>query len=153
MKEIEGDLIRMAREGDFDIIIHGANCFCKMKRGIAKQVAKEIPDAVRADNETIPGDINKLGNFTVGLITDYNNKPISRIYNCYSQYHWDSNSKPLDYEALTLCLRKINHINKGRTIGAPLIGSGLAGGDWFKISEIIDRELKDMNVTIVKFKL
>ena len=138
MKEIEGDLIKMAREGHFDIIIHGANCFCKMKRGIAKQVAEEIPDAVRADNLTIVADINKLGNFTVGIINDYNNKPISKIYNCYSQYNYDSSSKPIDYEALTLCLRKINFNNKGKKIGVPLIGAGLAGGNWTIIKKIIE---------------
>ena len=151
MKEINGDLIKMAREGHFDIIIHGANCFCKMRRGIAKQVSEEIPDAVRADNLTNSGDINKLGNFTVGVINDYNNKPISKIYNCYSQYTWDSSAKPLDYEALTLCLRKINHSNKGKNIGVPLIGAGLAGGDWDIIKKIVENELKDMDVTIVKF--
>ncbi len=152
MKEIEGDLIKMAREGHFDLIVQGCNCFCRMGRGLAKQVAEEIPDAVRADNLTRPGDMNKLGNFTVGMINDYNNKPISRIYNCYSQYTWDSNTKPLDYEALTLCLRKINFINKGSSIGVPLIGSGLAGGDWNVIKGIIEKELKDMDVTIVTLK-
>jgi len=152
MKEIEGDIIKMAREGHFDMIIQGCNCFCRMGRGLAKQVAEEIPDAVRVDNETISGDIKKLGNFTVGMINDYNGKPISRIYNCYSQYTWDSASKPLDYEALTLCLRKINHINKGKSIGVPLIGAGLAGGSWFIIEKIVKEELKDMDVTIVHFK-
>ena len=151
MKEIEGDIIKLAREGNFDMIIQGCNCFCRMGRGLAKQVAEEIPDAVRADNLTIPGDINKLGNFTVGVINDYNNKPISKIYNCYSQYTYDSSAKPLDYEALTLCLRKINYNNKGKKIGVPLIGAGLAGGSWFIIEKIIEDELKDMDVTIVTF--
>ena len=151
MKEISGDIIKLAREGNFDMIIQGCNCFCRMGRGLAKQVAEEIPDAVRADNLTIPGDINKLGNFTVGVINDYNNKPISKIYNCYSQYTYDSSAKPLDYEALTLCLRKINYNNKGKKIGVPLIGAGLAGGSWFIIEKIIEDELKDMDVTIVTF--
>ena len=152
MKEIEGDIIKMAKEGHFDLIVQGCNCFCRMGRGLAKQVAEEIPDAVRADNLTTPGDVNKLGNFTVGIINDYNNKPISKIYNCYSQYTFDSSAKPLDYEALTLCLRKINFNNKGKKIGVPLIGAGLAGGSWYVIEQIVAEELKDMDVTIVHFK-
>jgi len=60
--------------------------------------------------------------------------------------------KPFDYEALTLCMRKINHQYKGNKIGLPLIGAGLAGGDWNVIEKIIEKELKDMDVTIVKFK-
>jgi O-acetyl-ADP-ribose deacetylase (regulator of RNase III) len=152
MKEIEGDLIKLAKEGHFDLIIQGCNCFCRMGSGLAKQVASDIPDAVKSDNLTIPGDINKLGNFTVGIIYDYNNKPISKIFNCYTQYTFDASKKPLDYEALTLCLRKINYICKGQKIGVPLIGSGLAGGDWNIIKKIIEKELNNMEVTVVHFK-
>jgi len=64
-----------------------------------------------------------------------------------------STSEPqLDYNALTLCLRKINHKFSGHKIGLPKIGAGLAGGDWDIIKTIIERELKDMDVTIVYFK-
>ena len=49
-------------------------------------------------------------------------------------------------------MRKINHQYKGNKIGLPLIGAGLAGGDWNVIEKIIEKELKDMDVTIVKFK-
>jgi O-acetyl-ADP-ribose deacetylase (regulator of RNase III) len=152
MKEIDGDLIKLAKEGYFNLIIQGCNCWCKMGSGLAKQVSEEIPDAVKADNLTIPGDINKLGNYTIGIIYDSNNKPISKIFNCYSQYNYNASSKPLDYEALTLCLRKINHNHPKESIGVPLIGSGLAGGDWNIIKKIIEKELKDMDVTIVHFK-
>ena len=27
-QEIEGDLIKLAQEGKFDVIAHGCNCFC-----------------------------------------------------------------------------------------------------------------------------
>ena len=90
--------------------------------------------------------------------------------------HPNGVSKPLDYEALTLCLRKINHIFKGKHIGLPLIGCGLAGGVWDyhklpktsdeeieiyeqfyhqekkDVKTIIQEELKDMDVTIVHYK-
>ena len=151
MKHIDGDLIKLAKEGYFDVIAHGCNCFCTMGSGLAKQVATEIPDAVKADNCTTSGDINKLGNYTIGIIYNENNYPISKIYNCYSQYNYDASTKPLDYEALTLCLKKINHNNKDLRIGVPLIGSGLAGGDWNIIKQIIEKELKDMDVTIVHY--
>jgi hypothetical protein len=88
----------------------------------------------------------------------------------YGTNHTDGVSKPLDYEALTLCLRKINHIFKGLHIGLPLIGCHLAGGVWDyeqlpegeqfdyitgrkkDVKTIIKQELKDMNVTIVHYK-
>ena len=38
MKIVEGNLLDMAVNGDFDVIIHGCNCFCNMGAGIALQI-------------------------------------------------------------------------------------------------------------------
>lgn len=75
----------------------------------------------------------------------------------YTQYHYGRNHSdgvqtPVDYDAITMCMRKINHIFKGKHIGLPKIGAGLAGGDWNIIENIIRAELKDMEVTIINFK-
>jgi O-acetyl-ADP-ribose deacetylase (regulator of RNase III) len=150
MKEIKGDLITLAKEGNFDLIGHGCNCFCRMGRGIAPQIKEAFPEAWRADEQTIKGDIKKLGNFTYGL--HYLNNKSLIVLNIYSQYGYDSSSKPIDYEALTLALRKINKIYKNRKIGLPLIGAGLAGGDWNRIKNIIETELQDMGVIIVHYE-
>ena len=151
MKEIEGDLITMMKEFKFQVMAHGCNCFCAMGAGIAKRVREEFPKAWEADQTTERGDINKLGNYT---FADYrwNNKFAFRVINAYTQYGHNPAEKPFDYEAFILCMRKINFNHKGMSIGLPLIGAGLAGGDWTKIKEIISYELRDMNVTIVKFK-
>jgi O-acetyl-ADP-ribose deacetylase (regulator of RNase III) len=79
------------------------------------------------------------------------------VLNAYTQYkygrnHADGDAVPVDYDAITLCMRKINHNFKGMHIGLPMIGAGLAGGDWEKIKQIIKRELKDCIVTIVILK-
>jgi hypothetical protein len=79
------------------------------------------------------------------------------VVNSYTQYHYGRNhadgvSNPLDYEALTLCMRKINHQFKGKHIGLPKIGAGLAGGDWNRIKKIIQTELRDMKVSVVIYK-
>ena len=150
-KEIKGNLIELALKGNFQIIAHGANCFCRMKSGIAKQISEKIPDAVRADNETKPGDITKLGNFTIGSII-VGDKINGIILNLYTQYMYGTDSRKVDYEALTLCLRKVNKIYANSTIGLPMIGAGLAGGDWNLISKIIRRELFNMDVTIVIYE-
>ena len=147
--EINGDLIKLAKEGHFDVIIHGANCFCRMGSGIAKQVAAEIPSAVDADNKTLPGDIRKLGNYTEAMVPG---NYVCYILNCYTQFRYGTDQIQFDYEAFTLCLRKINFRFKGKTIGLPLIGAGLAGGDWNKIKNIIKKELNAMDVIIVHFK-
>jgi O-acetyl-ADP-ribose deacetylase (regulator of RNase III) len=152
MKEVYGNLITMALEGDFDIIIQGCNCFNTFGRGLAKEIRERLPKAYAADCKTKKGDMNKLGNYSTCVINTEGGDDFM-VINCYTQYMYSNSEPQIDYEALTLCLRKINNEFKGAKIGVPLIGAGLAGGDWFKISEIIDRELKDLDVTIVKFKL
>jgi O-acetyl-ADP-ribose deacetylase (regulator of RNase III) len=151
MKYIEGDLIKLAKKGNFDIIAHGCNCFCTMGAGIAKQIKEQIPEAFEKDRFTLAGDIDKLGNYTGAWV--YNDlKKAFGVLNCYTQYHYDAHAKAFDYEAFTLCMRKINHQFHGKRIGLPLIGAGLAGGDWNIIEKIIEKELKDMDVTIARFK-
>jgi O-acetyl-ADP-ribose deacetylase (regulator of RNase III) len=152
MKEIKGDLIKFAKEFNFDIIAHGCNCFCTMGSGIAKTIKEEFPIAYEMDLKTIKGDINKLGNYTIAVQHTINNNFLVMIVNCYTQYRYDASSKPFDYEAFTLCMRKINHDYKGKIIGLPQIGAGLAGGNWNIIKKIIEKELKDMDVTIVYYK-
>lgn len=155
-KEIEGNLITLAKEGKFDITTHGCNCFCTMKRGIAPQMA----EAFGCDNFPLEapwrkGDINKLGQIDAEKLYASVKKELTSdlwVINSYTQYHWDTKTKPFDYEAFTLCMRKINHIFKGMHIGLPMIGSHLAGGDWERIKVIIQGELKDMDVTVVIYK-
>lgn len=147
--EINGDLIVLARKGEFDAISHGVNCFSNMGAGIAVAMKREFGcDKFRLENPLTRGDINKLGQI------DYENRGIGpdkilTVINSYTQYVPSVQLKPLDYEALTLCMRKINHTFKGKRIGLPRIGAGLAGGDWMRIKEIIKTELVDCDVTIV----
>jgi O-acetyl-ADP-ribose deacetylase (regulator of RNase III) len=166
--EVNGDLIKLAKEGNFDVITHGNNCMCNMGAGIAPQMARAFGcDRYKMEDPSTRGDINKLGQIEYktllitsnGLSLQYwvtENKPkgsfLLTVVNSYSQYIPSAHLKPLDYEALTLCLRKINHIFKGKRIGLPQIGAGLAGGDWVRIKEIIITELKDCDVTVVIFK-
>lgn len=70
----------------------------------------------------------------------------------YGRNHADGDKSPVDYAAIEMCMKKINHLFKGRHIGLPKIGSGLAGGDWDRIEKIIANSLKDCKVTIVNYK-
>ena len=79
------------------------------------------------------------------------------VVNSYTQYnygrnHSDGESHPLNYAALRLCLNKINHEYKGKRIGLPKIGCGLAGGDWNRVKDITKQELKDCIITVVNYK-
>jgi hypothetical protein len=75
------------------------------------------------------------------------------VVNAYTQYGFGKKKSPVDYDAITMIMRKMNHEFKGKHIGIPyLIGCGLAGGDWNKIKEIILRELVNCDVTLVEYK-
>ena len=151
-KEVKGDLISLAKKGEFDAIAHGCNCFCSMKSGIAPQIAEAFGcDKYPFEETKFKGNINKLG------AIDYKEINNVTVINAYTQYfnrtlNPDKDAINLDYQALSLCLRKINHTFKGKKIGLPQIGAGLAGGNWYLIREIIQKELKDCNVTIVIYE-
>lgn len=175
MKYVEGDLIDLAKKGEFDIITHGCNCFCTMGAGIAVEMAKNFEcDKFPMEDPQYKGDINKLGTIDykrqmiipvmqkIRILDveiespNFGGHPLI-VINSYTQYrygknHPDGTYSPVDYDAIKLCMRKINHQFPGKRIGLPLIGAGLAGGDWSIIEKIIEKELKDMDITIVKLK-
>lgn len=167
--EIEGDLIQLAKEGRFNVITHGCNCLSNMGAGIAPQMAKAF-GVDKFEMELWGATIEKLGCIdwqtvvleenSIWSLKDYKNNADDKeltVVNSYTQFRYGSNhtdgvSKPLDYEALTLCMRKINSLFAGKHIGLPKIGAGLAGGDWNRIKNIIQTELKDMKVSVVIYK-
>jgi O-acetyl-ADP-ribose deacetylase (regulator of RNase III) len=165
--EVNGDLIELAKKGNFDVIAHGCNCRSVMKSGIAVQMAKTF-GCNKFPMECTGPSIQKLANidfktFVLGSngamwdIDNANNRdndPELCVVNAYTQNmygknHLDGITAPVDYEAITLCMRKMNVAFKGKHIGLPLIGAGLAGGDWEKIKNIIKTELSNCHITIV----
>ena len=143
MKEIQGNLIKLAQDGKFDVIAHGCNCFTTMGAGIAAQIRVAFPMAYKADLETVKGARTKLGTCS------FARAPGLFIVNCYTQYRYGSGEQHLDYKALRSCMQAIEYHYSGMRIGMPRIGSGLAGGDWLQIKAIIEEELKGEDVTIV----
>jgi len=154
MKEIKGDLISLAKEGEFDIIVQGCNCFCTMGKGLAPQIKETFPGAWKADLATIKGDMKKLGNYSYSYEKVKDGKLLV-VINAYTQYRYNKKGEKnlhLDYDALTIVLKKINSVFAGKSIGVPLIGAGLAGGNWARIRITIIEQLKDMDVTIVYYE-
>jgi len=147
MKRVKGDLITLALEGQFDVIIHGCNCFCTMGAGIARAIQDEFPEAYVADKVTVKGDRNKLGDFSFATVKR-NEKEIT-IVNGYTQFHFHGKSVLVDYDAVQRLFKKVKLKYSGKKIGYPKIGAGLAGGDWERISQIIDQELAGENHSLV----
>ena len=151
MKIITGDIVKQAQ--DFDVIVHGCNCFNNMGGGLAKQIKRTFPEAYKVDCQTIRGDKKKLGNFS-SCVIKLNNTEIT-IINAYTQYYYKYISKKeeklVNYDALRNVFRQIKIHYSGKKIAYPLIGAGLAGGDWEIISKIINEELINEDHTLVKY--
>jgi O-acetyl-ADP-ribose deacetylase (regulator of RNase III) len=152
MNIIKGDLLTLGKDNEFDIILHGCNCFNVMGAGIAAQIAQQFPDAQIADSETLRGDPGKLGTYTIGM----SGRLV--ILNCYTQFGISSSGNDVfEYMAFERVLDKIAHRFGKWRIGLPLIGMGLAGGDEGRIIPMIEHfaervERQGGSVTIVKWE-
>lgn len=150
MKCIKGDLIHLAKEGHFDLIIHGCNCFCTMGAGIARQIRTHFPQAWEADLATASGDRSKLGSYSKACV----NTPSGQLYviNAYTQYHYSGDGVLVDYDAIKKVFSALKKQFSGNRMAYPKIGAGLAKGDWNMISKIIDSALDGEAHTLVELR-
>ncbi len=86
MKTVRGDLLKLGLDGRFDVIVHGCNCQCVMRAGIALAIRNTFPEAFAADCATTKSDRKKLGTISVAPI-ERNGRSLV-IVNAYTQYHW-----------------------------------------------------------------
>lgn len=150
MKQLKGDLLELAESGMFDVIVHGCNCFHAMGGGIAAKIASLYPEAEEADNQTVKGSREKLGNFSHAYI-ERPGKHSFTIVNAYTQYRWSGFQDVFEYEAFESFLNRLCAYasklqkDKGNTlnIGFPKIGCGLARGDESRIIPMIESFSKD----------
>lgn len=147
-----GDLL----QAEVDAIAHCCNCYCTMGSGIAPKIKKEWPEVYAADCATRKGDRTKLGTFTKAVVEDGD----LTVYNLYGQFGYskrDQGIRDLDYNALYDALDRMGDdvvANGGESVGLPLIGCGLAGGNW-KIVEVMIQETlvaKGLQVVIYQLK-
>ncbi len=150
MKTIKGDLLQLALTGQFDVIIHGCNCFCTMGAGIAKAIRSEFPEAFKADTTTEEGDRKKLGGYSHATVNRGDHT--ITIINGYSQFNYTGKGVLIDYDAIRTIFSTLKKEYPDKRLAYPKIGAGLAGGDWPTISAIIDQELRGADHTLVIFE-
>lgn len=148
MKVVQGDLIELATEGVFDVIVHGCNCYCTMGSGVARAIKEAFPEAYEVDCQTMVGSILKLGDISVAKVVI--DGRYLWIVNAYTQFRFGS-GRQVDYDATREALKKVKQRFTGLSIGYPKIGAGLGGGDWEILSAIFDEELADEDHTLVEF--
>ena len=143
------DLLDAFDANEIQIIIHGCNCFRSFGAGIAKSIKERYPKAYEADLNTGHGDKNKLGQYSYAKLSDD-----KTIINAYTQYAYGGNKVNADYDAIrkVFTLLEEKYRNSNMLIGIPMIGAGLAGGDWETISNIINDVTPSLNIILYVLK-
>lgn len=160
MKYLQGNLIEMFKDGQFDVIAHQCNCFAG-GAGFFYYLQKDFPEIANVYKKSENHPNNLYGEYSE--VKTY----FGTIVNMYSQYTPGScSSVGLDTfqvrcAILETILTRMNIDFCGLRIGFPLIASGIAAdkglkGDMtdleyfkFYIEPIIQSTLKDVDVTIV----
>jgi len=163
LKHAKGNLIDMAENGDFDIIVHGCNCQNTMGSGIAKEIRERFSEAFKADYEyTMDEDgrrdppVFKLGNFSYAPVYRHGRR-LFTIVNAYTQVDYlPRGVDHFEYDSFKIILRKLATAYAGMRFGFPYIGMGLAGGDKDRIMKILEAFANQITktggtVTLVEF--
>lgn len=157
---VEGNLLDALEQGVVDYAAQGCNSFVRMGRGLAAEVRARIPAAVKADQKTEVGDLAKLGTYTH---VEWPKGTGRQFINGYTQYHWNErrNNEPLnvdgkpvlcDYDAVMQLFDSLHaDFNPNWTLGLPLIGCGLAHGDWHRVHTLINEQLVNKGRAVVVF--
>jgi hypothetical protein len=166
MNIIQGDIFN----GEWDGICHVANLYHTMGGGIARIIARDFPEALKADKTTARGDVSKLGTFSRASIvrsaeTPYSKSKLFEIFNLYGQMGIGNNGHPMNrnarYDAIHDGMFKIcefivaSYQNKPYVLGIPYkMASDRAGGSWGIIEAILsDIEYRFPNIEFHIYKL
>ena len=144
-REINGNLLHLFDQGEFEMIGHGANCQSMMDAGIAAQIKERYLAAYYADKYYSLNPVERLGNFSVGCGNNY-----GWVVNFYTQFNPGPDA---DYIWLKSSLRKFNNEWGGAVefLGLPRIGCGIGGLKWGIVKSIIQKELTGFDVTVVHY--
>lgn len=128
------------------MICHGCNSRGVMGSGVALQIRNKWPHVYEEYRNALISYQN-LGLDPMGKVIMVGVGSDAVVANIITQrnYGRDKNKVYVDYDAVIKGFKTLNHHLKARplTVNFPLIGCGLAGGDWRIISDIIDEELDD----------
>lgn len=156
-----GNLLDLAEQGMFDVVVHGCNCFNTMGGGIAREIRERYPEVAEVDSKTVRGDYQKLGTWSEGYAWYNKHKGDNAdnfiIINAYTQYNMSTGEDVFEYTAFELILQKLTFQYGKHRFGFPLIGQGLAKGDTVRIMTMLEYFAKKVSaqggsVTLVSYK-
>jgi len=168
----KGNILDALKDDRIGAIAHGVNCSGGFGSGIAGQIAQQYPEVREAylkkynDGKIYSpygwflGDIQPVKvqveqpPFVIGGPPRANHKPYYEtkyIINCATQKNYGSDgTQYVDYGAIRDCIQslKLFSNNNFSNLAIPKIGTGLGGGDWETIENIILNIFHDINISI-----
>lgn len=140
MNNIKGD-ITTAKRG---YVVHQCNAMGKMRSGVAKSIKSAWPDVYDAykDVYDTQGERLFIGQAIPAKITDE-----LFVFNLIGQENYGNDGKLYtSYAALEVSLTTMfkridteGHFSAPKILHTPLMGCGLGGGSWAKVSKIITK--------------
>ncbi|CAM0047284.1 phosphatase [Vibrio phage F86] len=135
---------------------HGCNCFVTQGSGIAGQL-RRFPEIFQADVlNARSGDPLKLGTVSSASFGDDIDANSAVVFNMYTQFSMGTNERHVEYAAVAQAVsdvcEEISAKQMNDVLYLPMIGAGLAGGDWAILYEVIDRASGGQRVIIVDFE-
>jgi O-acetyl-ADP-ribose deacetylase (regulator of RNase III) len=159
----KGDATRPTVDPDRNaLIVHICNTRGGWGRGFVVAVSKRWPEPEAAYRQWFAQKYWDGMPFELGQIQAVKVASNLQVVNLLAQEGYGRNNQqlhqsaepnstpPIRYISLETCLSKVANLAKQQhaTVHAPRLGSGLAGGSWTKIEEILNRTLAGIPVTI-----
>lgn len=149
MQIVHGNAVEALLRREVDVLMHCCNCQNTFGAGIAKEIKNKIPEAYLADIEAYKSRRSGLlGTFSAG----------GGVYNLYGQLRYGRGVQ-IDYIAFSEALRSAlidasSNTPKRTKVAIPYkIGCGLAGGDWARVSRIIEICSLGLGVDIILYDI
>lgn len=136
----------------YDAILIGTGIYCSMSQGFQRDIMLNYPYVQEMNMETKYADKNKLGTI---LECKKNNSPtFVLMFINEGNFRPDLNSDYLSYDSLEKCLKIINILYRGKNVASTLLGASKfdGNGDKERILNIINNNIKDINLTIYDFE-
>jgi O-acetyl-ADP-ribose deacetylase (regulator of RNase III) len=127
------------------VVVQGCNAQGAMNSGVAKLIRERCPKVFDEYSR-----VHKSEGLAMGQVI-WVEESTRRVYaNAITQqfYGREPNHRYASYDAIALAFEEINHIMGEMRVAMPLIGAGLAQGDWQIISRIIERECREVQPVV-----
>lgn len=156
IKIVKGNALRPIVESDTRVIAHVVNNHGRWGAGFSGNLSRKWPvvESYYRNKSRWEKSEFKLGNVQ-WVYPDFDDETIV-VVNMIAQngIREKNNKVPIRYGALETCLEKLDRGAKAigpSTVHMPMIGAGLAGGDWNKIYSMVKKTMVSQDVFIYEW--